>query len=390
LSQGGEWLLSAAVGNGSIAALFRCQNPGSGPFVAYSNDAGETWNENWDDTLNGGDPSILLSSNGVLHMARTKSPPSEMGLDIQYDRSTDLGASWSTKTFLTTEDEYGSMISSMSAWRNRIIVTWREEKYGCYTGWGCSILARISSDCGLTWGDEMVITEIPNGVRSHSVSSRNVIAVAWVAEYDDTSEIHIRMSFDSGKTWAPVDHLGRGGIATLALTRKAVHVFFDDYDSQRVFYRRGVLPLTPLSLPVDVGWQMVSLPIESDTGLVSSIYPTAISQAFSYADGGYASSDTMKIGVGYWVKFPESDTVTVRGVPVLDEVIAVHEGWNMIGSITTPVAVENILTDPPGIIGSRFFTFDAQYVVADTLETGKSYWVKATQGGTITLREQIE
>ena len=47
------------------------------------------------------------------------------------------------------------------------------------------------------------------------------------------------------------------------------------------------------------GWNLISLPLMVPNARVNDIFPSAISNAFSY-DGSYASKDTLEFGKGYW------------------------------------------------------------------------------------------
>jgi uncharacterized protein (TIGR02145 family) len=63
----------------------------------------------------------------------------------------------------------------------------------------------------------------------------------------------------------------------------------------------------------------------------------------------------------------------------------VSNGWNMIGSISEPIPVSSIQSNPGGMITSEFFGFDNTYVSATTIEPGKAYWVKVNRNGSLIL-----
>jgi hypothetical protein len=72
-------------------------------------------------------------------------------------------------------------------------------------------------------------------------------------------------------------------------------------------------------------------------------------------------------------------------VAVTADSLPVTEGWNLIGSIATPVAVSQITSDPPGISTSRFFGYADAYFPSDSILPGKGYWVKAWSPGVLHL-----
>lgn len=140
------------------------------------------------------------------------------------------------------------------------------------------------------------------------------------------------------------------------------------------------------SVRVAAGWNLLSLPVDVAAGIRDSIFPTAISGAYIFS-AGYEPVDTLKKGVGFWMKFATAETVEVIGNVIDSNSIEVKAGWNLIGVLTNPVAVTMIATQPPGIIASGFFGFmlPSGYLSTDTLRPGVGYWVKFTGDGLLVL-----
>jgi hypothetical protein len=136
------------------------------------------------------------------------------------------------------------------------------------------------------------------------------------------------------------------------------------------------------STQVAAGWNMVGVPVEVSNHSVSALFPGAVPKAFSY-DGSYDETDSLRAGVGYWVKFNALQTAEISGSPILRDTIDVKTKWNMISPISYPIDSASIRTIPLGIIHSSFYTYDgdSSYTVAQTLLPGKSYWVKTSQAG---------
>lgn len=128
-------------------------------------------------------------------------------------------------------------------------------------------------------------------------------------------------------------------------------------------------------------WNLLSVPLNSDNMEVTSIFPDATSPAFSF-DGSYVSNSTLDNSVGYWVKFPEVGLRNVYGAEV-NNLISVKLGWNLIGPYNQEINSDQITTTPNGIIAGDIYGFDNGYFIADILEVGKGYWVKANQDGEI-------
>jgi hypothetical protein len=142
--------------------------------------------------------------------------------------------------------------------------------------------------------------------------------------------------------------------------------------------------LTGQTVPVKLGWNMVSVPLTVSDAGKSTLFPTASSSAFAY-QGGYAPAETLRNGIAYWLKFPSDAEIDVAGVTRLADSVAVRAGWNMVGSVSSPVPVSGIAADPPGILQSQFFGYGGSYTVADSILPGRGYWVKASEDGILTL-----
>ncbi|MBI5022094.1 MAG: T9SS type A sorting domain-containing protein [Ignavibacteriales bacterium] len=137
---------------------------------------------------------------------------------------------------------------------------------------------------------------------------------------------------------------------------------------------------------INSGWNLVSLPVIVADNRVTSLFPSAISEAFKYNPSlGYRAVDSLDIGVGYWLKFPTDDYVDLFGLDVTKDTIPVVEGWNMIGGLTSPFAVANLITQPVDLISGSIFGFNHSYEIVDTLKPMKGYWVKCKQTGEIII-----
>jgi hypothetical protein len=95
-------------------------------------------------------------------------------------------------------------------------------------------------------------------------------------------------------------------------------------------------------------------------------------------------TDTMTAGHGYWFKM--IDSISFVGSPLLNITLDVDDKWNMVGSISVPVPVNTITSNPPGMQISPFYRYDSGgYRVADTVFPGHGYWVRASQIGQLFL-----
>ncbi|MDI6767247.1 MAG: T9SS type A sorting domain-containing protein [Bacteroidota bacterium] len=191
---------------------------------------------------------------------------------------------------------------------------------------------------------------------------------------------------DAGLTWHEIElPEGVKGILDMELT------FTDSLELYIATRGTGVYRLTQPSsiagrlLNVNSGWNMVSIPSKLKDFRKTSNFPTSKSSAFTY-NGTYTPEDILQIGKGYWLKFSSEDKFYLIGEKIVLDTFDVNAGWNMIGSISYPVVVSAIASEPPGMITTNFFTYkNDQYVIGDTIKPGIAYWVKTNQSGKLIL-----
>lgn len=135
---------------------------------------------------------------------------------------------------------------------------------------------------------------------------------------------------------------------------------------------------------ISKGWNIVSIPTQCPSYHKQYHFPNAVSKAFAY-NGTYQAVDFPEQGIGYWLKFSEDHNVAVVGTPSVEETIKVRAGWNMIGSISYPVDVNGLISDPAGNIVSSYFGFTGGYQIADTIYPGAGYWIKTNDSGYIII-----
>jgi hypothetical protein len=136
-------------------------------------------------------------------------------------------------------------------------------------------------------------------------------------------------------------------------------------------------------------WNIVSLPLLASNSDVHNIFPTAATAAFEFnSAGGYLEQPTLSNGKGYWLKFNNSQSLSMTGTVINTDTIDVIDGWNLIGSISNNVLTGSVTSIPTGIISSGFFGYKTSYQLVDTISPAKGYWVK-TAAGKIILSNSI-
>jgi hypothetical protein len=129
------------------------------------------------------------------------------------------------------------------------------------------------------------------------------------------------------------------------------------------------------------GWNLISLPLEIADRRKGTLFPYSSSSAFIY-DRGYVPVDTLPAGPGFWIKTEQS---VIGGCVKNTDTMHLNYGWNIIGSIDSPVPVSQLVVEPDTIIASSFFGYGNGYSIADTIKPGSGYWVKSKSPGAIIL-----
>jgi hypothetical protein len=129
---------------------------------------------------------------------------------------------------------------------------------------------------------------------------------------------------------------------------------------------------------------MVSVSVRPPSFLKDSLYPTSTSSAFAYTKG-YTVRDTLSNGQSFWLKFAAPEFSDLAGDEIETDSINLAPGWNMVGSISSAVAVTDIVERPPGLLSSLVYGYRKGYTVADTIIPGRGYWIKAASAGSIVL-----
>jgi hypothetical protein len=118
----------------------------------------------------------------------------------------------------------------------------------------------------------------------------------------------------------------------------------------------------------------VSIPAVSILVPLLTFISASFQQSFPQDIGGTILGDRV-VGV-----------VSVSGLTRTRDTISVAPGWNLIGSISTPLPVSSIVSLPNGIVMSSYFGYNAGYAASDTLKPGSAYWVKIGSAGKIVLK----
>lgn len=136
-----------------------------------------------------------------------------------------------------------------------------------------------------------------------------------------------------------------------------------------------------MNVPLATGWNIVSAPVAAEDMTVATLFPGANSAAYMF-NNGYQSATSITPGKGYWIRYPQQSMTSLCG-QLPGNTVPLLAGWNLMGVYNADVPVNQIISDPPGIINSQFYGYDNGYIVPAVLLSGKGYWVRATQNGNL-------
>jgi hypothetical protein len=144
------------------------------------------------------------------------------------------------------------------------------------------------------------------------------------------------------------------------------------------------------SLFLPRGWTMVSLSRVPADSSASALFPEMIVYGYNCESMQYELASTIERGRGYWVGNTCEDIgIWICGVPLVSWTRPLCQGWEMIGSVVSPVSFENPQDEPDGsIIPETLYWYDPSffnYVLQDSILPGRGYWVATIQPCLLTV-----
>jgi len=138
--------------------------------------------------------------------------------------------------------------------------------------------------------------------------------------------------------------------------------------------------LSPDTIVLATGWNMVSLPVLPAGVPATEVFPTDYG-VFRYntPGSGYQFATDICDGEGYWVFADIDTTYLTAGSAFFGYRRQIYRGWNLIGATSSAISVADIGTDPPGVIVTPIWGWDgSDYVAASSLLPGNGYWLLST------------
>ncbi len=203
------------------------------------------------------------------------------------------------------------------------------------------------------------------------------------------TDLNVMYSTDRGLNWS---------VLGTALPGVTVHDLAFHAGSRRLYaftHGRSVwsidvstIGLGGMTIALAPRWNLISVPLSVHNDSVASLFPQSAVPAFAYVGGsGYVPTLVTPPGQGYWIQVPGSvqQTATIFGTAIRAETLAVTAGWNLIGSVSSPITPAGLIPVGTSVV-SNIFTYNNGYVVVDSLWPGKGHWVKVSQDGQLILQ----
>jgi len=174
-------------------------------YITRSTDFGTSWSPAIQILSTAQSGIVDISAlDSMIHLTWDGTFMSGRSWDTYYMKSSDGGLTWSQNAALSTIDQHGSQLPSVSLGsRGEVAVAWMDGKYSPYIFTG-DILLRQSQDSGTVWMPEKQATFNHYAWASDIVTNGDTIHVVWEDESPGLGRvsIHHTMSIDGGQSWS--------------------------------------------------------------------------------------------------------------------------------------------------------------------------------------------
>jgi hypothetical protein len=147
--------------------------------------------------------------------------------------------------------------------------------------------------------------------------------------------------------------------------------------------------LDVLSIDLEAGWNMVSIPLTLPDMSVGAVFPSRLA-VYTWDPGNksYTQPTVIEPEKAYWVAVAQAETVNLRGTGAPTVSTGVLAGWNMVGSAFGGAVPVGELDDggSGSVQTNAIYNWNPEakaYGVASSIQPGKGYWVAATANCTL-------
>lgn len=151
---------------------------------------------------------------------------------------------------------------------------------------------------------------------------------------------------------------------------------------------------------INKGWNLLSVPVNPSSSYWKDVFKNGLNTPIKFSNNHYQGNETdVAPGVGYFVKYGTIIDQTVAGSRItrIDQDVfptKLTEGWNTIGSLSTPISTERVGLIPIGAVANiegdiyRYVT-DRGYQAVSEIIPGLGYWIKVTGHSYLQMRSNL-
>jgi hypothetical protein len=132
-------------------------------------------------------------------------------------------------------------------------------------------------------------------------------------------------------------------------------------------------------------WNLVGLPLDMPHAVYTDVFTAAQQRTLFGFSLAYRLETVLEPGRGYWIRYEQAGTETFVGEALEQVSVELTTGWNLISGPSHSVPVSEIIDAGGIVLEGTVFGFSGYYDVAEVLQPGVGYWVRASAPGTISM-----
>jgi len=405
-----SWYPSIAVSDSNLDVVWEDGRSGYyNVWEKHSTDWGSTWSDDEALTTNAftsSNPAVAIAGSGI-YVVWCYSYIN--AYDIQFRRSTNLGASWDSTRTLSATMDFASSSPTLAVAGTQVNVVWQ------YTLVNPQVMYQRSTNLGATWLADTALTNGSYSAVNPTVAARDSqVHVVWQDNRDGNQEIYYKRSLHRGLNWDADTRLTRdtwsSQYPSTAAGPRNLYVVWQDNrpGNDEIYFKEYYTPdvaATGIIAPtgsVDKGQVIAPRASVRNNGTQTAIFPVA----FNISDG-YSNVQTCTLNTGQAKTVAFADwtadsvgswttkcTTRLTGdvAPGNDRVTGtVNVVFHDVGCtrILAPVGTIDSGTDvwPQAVVtnhGTSTETFSARFVIGSIFAESMSATVPAGRSDTIT------
>lgn len=209
------------------------------------------------------------------------------------------------------------------------------------------------------------------------------VVVSWnVDNFSPSSDLFIRDTLNGSRFNVNMRNATNIGGSNYSFTIRDADI--------NAFVIEYTLPKVARFPVINKGWNLLSVPVNPSSSYWKDVFKNALNIPIRFSQNLYQTNETnLAPGYGYFVKYSDDVDKTVAGsriTKINSDVFPtrIYEGWNTIGSLSTPVSTEKVrvLAVPssstnPSIEGDIYrYVTDRGYQAVSEITPGLGYWLK--------------